>query len=63
MLLQMLLQADSMVAVMFWRCRFAHRHVYVCVRLGVVTIAQPEEPEEEADGSEGGHRSADGVRC
>lgn len=62
MLLLMLLQADSMSAVMFWRCRFAHIYAYVCAQPGVVTIAQPEEPEEEADCSEGGHCSADGVR-
>lgn len=62
MLLLMLLQADSMVAVMFWRCSIAHIYAYVCAQPGVVTIAQPEEPEEEADCSEGGHCSADGVR-
>ena len=35
----------------------------LCVWTGVVSIPQPEESEEEADGSEGGHSSADSVRC
>lgn len=35
----------------------------VTLQTGMVSISQPEEPEKEADSSEGGHGPADGVRC
>ena len=44
-------------------CALTGLCINVCVSLtGVVSLPQPEESEEEADGSAGGHGAADGVR-
>lgn len=35
------------------------RQMFVCVCLGVVSLAQPEKPEEETDGRAGGYGQTD----